>query len=854
MLKLLFSWLDHHVWVYWAIVAGPTLALIGSTFASFWRAPEAAARPRRDWGFMLLVVAVLLAWRWPFLLEAKELNPDEGQFIAGARTLAHDPVFWRSVDGTTSGPLNFYVLLPLSWLHLPLDYFMVRLLGLLLVSIALLVCYRWLRRRGEAGPARLALLPVLVFFATVTDDNLIHFSSEHVSLALLAVAAYGLFRHGPAGGDRRGALVGAAVAGLLPWAKLQAAPLGAVLVAGKLALLLLARDAPPRTRLRAAAEIAVAAVLPSVVALGLIVAAGQWAGFIQGYVRQNFVYVDGGVTIAQTVRELWGYVIPTKLFLAFLASVSLCLGACGVTYVLVRRWPGRLTWLMAGLTVIAFICVLTPRRPFVHYLLLTVIPLGWWLGSAVAELWPAVRHRRVFGAVLLVLGGLAPLGFRLQQTAPVVFGRFAECWRHPYSVGGAILRAYAGPDDALAVWGWKTDLYVDSGMRQATRDPHTPWAIWVNPNRDYYRARFLQDLRRSRPTFFVDAVGPGSSFFENRSGCAHETFPALAELIRQEYFLLVDVGTERIYARWNSPVAARGKLPVARLQRIARTARASSVAAVPEPASLVPANLGRWDLEGRSVQMMLPPARMTWVLKGDEREVTVEFGFHPRAYTEGHSNGADLIVELEAPGHPASPLLRRRLDPAREKADRGMLTAHIALPPFVAGTRIIVRTEPGEYGDQAWDWVFLAALRTTQVPVGDADQYPGFNSVPDLTDVAASRFGERAGRRCLIVTAPAAFTYILEGSEQRFSFACEFADGAAPAPARYQVEYYHGEKPMQVLASREVPPAAGGNGPPVAITLPRTAWNDRLVLRLLPGGANPPRELPGLTLREVTLK
>ena len=69
----------------------------------------------------LLVFAVLLAWRWPFLLSADEYNPDESQLIAGALTLPLDPVPWRGVDGFTSGPLNFYPLLIPHLVGLPLD-------------------------------------------------------------------------------------------------------------------------------------------------------------------------------------------------------------------------------------------------------------------------------------------------------------------------------------------------------------------------------------------------------------------------------------------------------------------------------------------------------------------------------------------------------------------------------------------------------------------------------------------------------------------------------------------------------------------------------------------------------------
>jgi len=39
-------------------------------------------------------------------------RPAWGLLLVGAITLRHDPVFWRSVDGGTAGPLNYYPLLP----------------------------------------------------------------------------------------------------------------------------------------------------------------------------------------------------------------------------------------------------------------------------------------------------------------------------------------------------------------------------------------------------------------------------------------------------------------------------------------------------------------------------------------------------------------------------------------------------------------------------------------------------------------------------------------------------------------------------------------------------------------------
>ena len=75
------------------------------------RVTTSVAPPPR-WTWWLLLAGALLAFRWPTLWIPHQQNPDESQLIAGAIALRHDPVFRRSVDGGTAGPLDFYPLLP----------------------------------------------------------------------------------------------------------------------------------------------------------------------------------------------------------------------------------------------------------------------------------------------------------------------------------------------------------------------------------------------------------------------------------------------------------------------------------------------------------------------------------------------------------------------------------------------------------------------------------------------------------------------------------------------------------------------------------------------------------------------
>lgn len=558
MLKALFNWFDGHPHSYWAIAAVPTIVWAAWLVLGLRRAPAARpSRAERIW-FALLLFGLLLAWRWPYLLDANQLNPDESQFIAGAITLQHDPIFWHSVDGTTSGPLNFYALLPTHLLGVPQDFFNARLTGLLLVWGALLACHGLLGATYGAPLARVAMLPGVAFFATATDSDFIHYSSEHPSLLLFALAAWLLWKHRappPAGQSQAtaGWLAAGFVIGLLPWAKLQSVTFAAALAGGGIMFALLPSRASWPERSRRAGWLVVAVAAPSVLGVLTVAETGQFRNFTLTYLVQNITYVEEtGLTVFATLKELTRLSLFQWQFPVFLVGpVLTVIGAtlaCGWR----RQRPDFLYVVGAGLTAVACFTILAPRRGFHHYLLYLVLPLTLWSGASLAGWWQNLRPgaaRRWLVAAFVVGAGLLPLGQRLRLPVPFMFGQFAEHWRHPYSEVGRILRQQARPGDTLAIWGWCPQLYVETDLPQATREAHSYWQIRPSPLRDYYRARYLGDLERNHPAFFVDAVGPDAFGFPDRDTAGHEIYVELKEYICRHYDLMLDDGQTRVYFR-----------------------------------------------------------------------------------------------------------------------------------------------------------------------------------------------------------------------------------------------------------------------------------------------------------------
>jgi len=567
--RALYHWLDEYYSSYWVIAALPTIVLIICLVRTL-RAADGTGplAPRRvDWRFGLLMLAFLLGWRWTPLFEIKDLNPDESGMLAGAITLRHDPVFWRSVDGITSGPLNYYALLPLNLLGVPLNYFGARLTALLMVWGALSATCAMLRSTYGTRIARVAILPALVFFAAATDVDFVHYSSEHPSLLFAGVGVWLLWICRPRPGDAPGTvrwpwLLGGAVVGLMPWAKLQSSPPALALALWGAWLAFSNFGQPLGARIVQIAKLAAATLAPSLVFLLAVAAAGLFPHFYRSYLLDNLTFVDRGLDYGAVAGQLQFVAQSSWHYPIFLLGVVVVVVVAAVERLVRRKPPGPIVGASLAFTLVAFCVTLTPGRAFYHYLLYTVLPLATWAGAAYADLAVALTRRRaqIALAVVFIAVTAAPMLIVrvVHVRVPLIYGDFEEYWLHPYDAVGKVLVRYRRDGDTLGLWGWYSHAYVQANLPQAQREAESEHQLRQWPMRDtWFRPKYMEDLRRNRPALFVDAVGPGAFCFTEREKHAHETFRPLRRYIRENYTLAADEGHARVYVR-NDRYAEKG--------------------------------------------------------------------------------------------------------------------------------------------------------------------------------------------------------------------------------------------------------------------------------------------------------
>jgi hypothetical protein len=574
LLSQFFQWVDADVARYWLLAWTSLTVTVLVSLAPAWswlpgQAPASGRAGRWLTHPAPYVAAVLLtfaAFRWPVWFFHGLGNPDEAQLIAGAITLRDQPVFWKSVDGHTSGPLDYFAPLLPAALGLELDYLGARVLGTALHALCLLGVWAAARRWSSDAAARLGVLPGVILLGTTTFGDLVQYNSEMVPLALLGLAAAAAARGlSAAPGEGRGWLFTAGLLlGAVPFAKMQAGP-----IAGVMALLLIItlarrwwRESVPSTLFQLLWLIGGGLLPTALVALHLFIF-GLGPQFWQSYIVSNLSYAGDGNFSWSWIRDQWFPFIGTVPGFAGTFTGQLVVFVLGGGLVLSGNRRNRAV-LLSGWLVLAvtFLAVMAPGRPFTHYLQFMVPALAFLLAvhfqglrDFLQKYLPAGPYGFLrwiaLGVVIAATAGPAVQGRKAElMVFNGAFTRyFSEPWRKPVS---HIIRTQARPGERLTVWGWMPGFYVETGLPQGTRDGHTQRMITEWPMRGFYRDRFLRDFRRNRPAWFVDAVGSGNFCFNDRAAAGHEIFAELEEMIRTDYTLVADLEGSRIYRR-NTP-------------------------------------------------------------------------------------------------------------------------------------------------------------------------------------------------------------------------------------------------------------------------------------------------------------
>lgn len=526
--------------------AGYALAVAAILLVDVVRSPRADRNVAR-WpaaAFLAASGAYIFFSRRPVLAYDLPINPDEAMMAANAMRFRHGWLNWDILDGITSGPLNSAILAWPLVLGGDITLYATRLTGLACVAGGVVFLFLAARRLAGTRGAILATTPAVIFLASTTSHNFVHYSSEHLPVLLLAISLF-LFVRSFESERRVPLLLAAAALGFVPFAKLQAAP-----IAAAVGLFVLARCvATASSRKDAVIRVALivcAALAASLIYLLPLALSGGLDDAFKSYVTQPHFRSTPG-----WIDKIPDMLTHEQFFAALLACSILAVAAALVVWLFERRQAGRrmspspaVRWtalLAAFLAPVTYVSIAYSGRDFYHYLLLALPMLM--LASAVAFARLAASPRKTaiqLAAFACSLAVMLPAAKAEWLWGIASFHRNLGAFQQGRMLETPRTLAWLRPQPraGLLCWGWHPACYVDAGMTPATRETTNENQHIGTPLRDYFQARFLRDFTASAPDVIVDTVAPGSFGFTNPAVEGLQTFPPLADIAARDFSLL----------------------------------------------------------------------------------------------------------------------------------------------------------------------------------------------------------------------------------------------------------------------------------------------------------------------------
>jgi hypothetical protein len=508
--------------------------------------------------FILFLITFVIFSRVPLIVQGFQ-NTDEAMWVAIAKTFIADPRYWVRVDGGTGGPIVPILLVFLKAIGLPIDFGTLKLMTGVIMGVSAGILYVGLADLTSSLVAKFTAFFLATTCALMVSSDMIAYNSEHPVILLLSIAVLFLGRIFAEKGKQKSNIIALGITlGLIPFAKLQGAPIALVL--GLFGCVLVYWKATFKDVLFLIGS----ATGPTLLVLFLVSLYGGLGDFWTEYFVYNIMYTS------QAAINGWHYKLQSFIEIIFIPAdlkyfikVSLVIGALGLPLLFFSRLS-KVNKVKIVSAIILFMvtsyCIMAPGRLFPHYVLLILVPLTIGIAFTVHSIFELVAsHITSFSLKHLILRYVFALTFLFWPVFSFAqnfslnpeYLEISKAKYDGYSPQGdvaVVLKTYYTKGAKMAIWGWATELWESTPFQMGTRDGNTAWMIYTRL-RDQLAKRHISDLQVNQPEVYVEAIAPNFFGFSDRSSYGIQIFPEIANYINEHYNLEAEVGGARIFIR-----------------------------------------------------------------------------------------------------------------------------------------------------------------------------------------------------------------------------------------------------------------------------------------------------------------
>lgn len=535
--------------------------------------------------FIICAIITILIFR-SLSLYSDSQNPDEGQHLANAISISHNPRLWVSTDTTTFGPMcslsilfiRFVInifLLPIGK-SIGITYFLLRLLNIIILSVSFVFLNKIFEKRLNKRIAWAISLFYVLFFSFNWDTNFQAFNSEYIYIIFITLSMYYLYKFM----DNCKIIplwISGFFCGIMPLVKLQTIPICMIVILWGL-YLLLSKDNIKLFKKNINKKVSLIWYL-GCVALPTFLLFFYLLLYKDGITNAYFYYIAnanahiGKFTIGQYIIHFFTKILPWLIEQKWYSTIFIipCIAFLIIYNFRIFRISINSNWVFSCLLFLfGLLAVNHPMRLFPHYMLFLVIPAFIFIMETVVIisqseyrkiefLYSKINFHRNFinknNVLIFIIIFVSLISFKSFPhnilTESILSSKGIVGSTMPYlSPVSQYIKNNTDVEDNIVVWGWEQRVFVFSNRKSATAQTDIQRLYYPYPKKNI--EMYIADIHKNKPKFIIDIVAPRSFAYQDENDYSLEKHNQVWQAICDDYSLLFKIpvsgGSYKIYS------------------------------------------------------------------------------------------------------------------------------------------------------------------------------------------------------------------------------------------------------------------------------------------------------------------
>lgn len=498
--------------------------------------------------FVLIIASKISIWGNSYF------NVDEAQTIASAAKLASGSKLFLDVDGTSQGPIMLFLISLIPKLGISLNYSTLRIFDTLAIWIpSIFMIYKIGEKLSDKYNSFLMIIPIIMYYISLNFHDFIAFNSERFPFLFIIASAYLIicfvYNNKSKYAYLQIFLIGL-FASLMSLAKLQSGPFSFAIFVYICYYLSKEANLSKSDKHQYILAFFIGILSPILILFVYLKSNDLLYDFRIRFIETTIFYSSFGLSkssqnlgLVHKLFTLSKLLFGIQKWMSFFVPFSIYLYLIKINHSnnITNQIHKNIVLFIIMLFCACMIAMGTSGNKFAHYMMYFVAVFFVSFAVLFASYFKDSKLNVKIYSILLIpnilMIYLGSVSYKKDFTYYINANKSKSEQYFTYN---------NNKFKSIAVWGWDSNLYLESQSLQASAISHTYFQIVPSKYREYYQIKYIEELERNKAELFVDVVSKGAFFFEEKNE-QFENFPIIANYIKSNFVFDTTIANYRYF-------------------------------------------------------------------------------------------------------------------------------------------------------------------------------------------------------------------------------------------------------------------------------------------------------------------